>query len=102
MVGWKENNIGSVSVCENGGIYCGGRDGCFQVWRVSEKEPLPDDIKVEAVSFKRLAQERNTKYFEVMIEEEYLDAMKEEINKKKKVQLDKLVKIRTELGFLLT
>ena len=99
--GWRQNNVGAVSVCADGGIYCGGKDGCFQVWR-DDSKPLPDDLKIEAVPFKRISQDRRTKYFEMMIEDEYLETMKDEISRKKKVQLDKLTKIRTELGFLLS
>jgi hypothetical protein len=42
---------------------------------------------VEEVTFKRLSSERQTKYFEIMIEEEYLERMKDVISGKKKVQL---------------
>jgi hypothetical protein len=62
---------------------------------------LADEHKVEEVSFKRLGKERNTKYFEVMVEEEYLERMKDVITGKKKIQLEKLGKIKAELNNLL-
>lgn len=62
---------------------------------------LGDEHKVEEVTFKRIGKERSTKYFEVMVEEEYLERMKEVITAKKKIQIEKLSKIKSELNILL-
>lgn len=101
VVGWKQENLSSVSYSQKGGIYAGSYDGCFQVWRIEGSEIQSDEHKVEEVTFKRLSKDRNTKYFEVMIEEEYLERMKEVITGKKKIQLEKLAKIKAELNLLL-
>lgn len=101
VVGWKQENLSAVSYSQKGGIYAGSYDGCFQVWRIEGGEIQSDEHKVEEVTFKRLSRERNTKYFEVMIEEEYLERMKEVITGKKKIQLEKLAKIKAELNLLL-
>jgi len=70
VAGWKEESIGFVSSSKAGGIYAGSINGCFQVW--PQGISLPDDHKVEEAAFKRLPKDRSTKYFEIMIEEEYL------------------------------
>ena len=99
MAGWKEETLSFVSTSKAGGIYTGSSNGCFQVW--PQGISLPDDHNVEEATFKRLPKDRQTKYFEVMIEEEYLERMKEVISGKKKVQFEKLSKIRSELQLLL-
>ena len=100
VAGWKEESIGYVAPSKNGGVYVGGISGCFQVWQPLEII-LPDEHKIEDASFKRLSKDRETKYFEVMIEEEYLERMKDILNSKKKVQLEKIAKIREDLQDLL-
>ena len=101
VAGWKEESIGFVAPSQTGGIYTGSISGCFQVWQ-DEESTLTDEHKVEEAEFKRLPKDRETKYFEIMIEEEYLERMKEVISGKKKVQFEKLTKIRSELSELLT
>lgn len=41
VFGWKNSNVGAVSASLQGGVYCGSKDGCFQVWR-DLSPPLPD------------------------------------------------------------
>lgn len=99
-LGWKEESVGAVGVGSNGWVLVGSRTGCLQVWK-GEGEAGSDEHKVEEAAFRRVGKERETKYFEVMVEEEYLERMKEVISGKKKVQLEKLARIRAELGELL-
>jgi WD40 repeat protein len=63
VAGWKQENLSAVSYSLKGGIYTGSNDGCFQVWRIEGAEQLPDEHKVEEVTFKRIGKERNTTYF---------------------------------------
>ena len=85
-------------------FYSCGKDGSFYVWNVKDETVIPfsDSFENDPVKSQKIESKGETiKYYEEIIEEEYLEKMKSEINKKKKAQFDKLEKIKRELQELL-
>ena len=61
-----------------------------------------DVFEKDQVKFSRINPAgESIKFYEQVIEEEYLDQMKDEINRKKKAQFEKINKIKAELSQLL-
>ena len=75
----------------------------MNIWKTNEIETnLSDVVKSEKISFRKIASEKeNLKFYEEVIEMEFFEKMKEEISKKKKVQLEKIQKIKIDLKELL-
>lgn len=103
--GWKNFNfsIGSASQQIEGLYYSCGKDGIVTIWKVGNIQiKLSDAVNKGNINFKKIvSQKEKLVFYEEAIENEYFEKMKDEINKKKKVQLEKIGKIKIQLKELL-
>ena len=96
--GWKDANfsIGYASEQVDGLCFSCGRDGIVTIWKKGDIEiGLSDSVKKQKINFQKIISEKqNLKFYEEVIENNYYEKMKDEINKKKKVKLDRISKIK--------